>query len=614
MDDPILQLLRSWIGVQFRDRNYDQFRQLIDTAGLSNGRFCEYMDAAIELDDAEALITLFHKARTVDADDFFDFSENFDIIPISKCSMYDNNPLNRYFVKLLQSFDSSDEIKLVVIYLIDMQFESMGLMDALFYKYFAQGIISEKTTVHLTRMFNNPMYLNYVNMLDEMDPAEIALVFDMAKNNNIRVLSTVGRSFQNRLTALPSLFTNETMYHSMNNNNPFFLRRFFLMLKNNRYQITMDMRPLLFDTEYQFKDVMTLEYAHAAFTKNRIEPLEDVDVPLTPYQLQQNLLSFQQYLDEFPGLPSELIQPQYNNIWSTILSSFPQAEDIRDEIRNNSVLITNVEEYMNFIAMVRETDTIGDEEDTDSEPEETEDDDEFLAAQQQQRHEAYAPIPRRIPRDESDELYDLVVEGANENYKEEIADFIAQLRDEHLEDITKTVMNNLTFQEKTFFSKILKDVSLTNERCKNRLELVLQTSMANVDDSISIKYAGQGDKAMCYSKQAIRMSVENEGTEMRYWVRKGKDPIEDEGFGGEPGPKETRVFKMSDGNWLLFFSMRPILDPNNDQTHFYTKIVSVGQRVGNVNGQFGVSQQHGQAPGETIHALISVRTVRRRLF
>jgi len=343
--------------------------------------------------------------------------------------------------------------------------------------------------------------------------------------------------------------------------------------------------------------------------------------------LGEGIPGLEDYMDQYEGLPSELINADLNNIWKLLLTGEDDdtRQDFEDALTATSTLITSEEQIEELTTTARrkqEEEQLEAEDDDDSMAEydaitervESLGEDEEDHDEQEERmaafreHEAEIEQRQRERPSETDELLALI----RERETEEINDFLSVLPDSRVVQVVAAVRAELNSDDRAYFEGVLTSLSRVMDLCNNPLETVLQESVANVDDLITISWAGQAAKGTCYSKASIIGLVGAENIQMRYWVVKPGKTLDDSGMGGKAG--QTRVFKFPDGNWALFTSIQSaILDSNNnDKTLFNTKIVKRNQRVGNADSSFGVSQQHGQAPGETIHEIQVQRAIRKR--
>lgn len=108
-----------------------------------------------------------------------------------------------------------------------------------------------------------------------------------------------------------------------------------------------------------------------------------------------------------------------------------------------------------------------------------------------------------------------------------------------------------------------------------------------------------GMKPQCYDREnLIRFMKENVFAD---WVQNPEaNPMDRSGYGGKPGKK--RFYKMFLGEFLDKQGWQRL---KQKRIHEYIlKPVIKNQRIGNLQGTFGIGQHHGQLPGFQIYTLV----------
>ena len=115
-----------------------------------------------------------------------------------------------------------------------------------------------------------------------------------------------------------------------------------------------------------------------------------------------------------------------------------------------------------------------------------------------------------------------------------------------------------------------------------------------------IKIVLPGGHIRCYPKNSTLKFMK--ANVFADWVPNTPgEPMEDMGYGGGPG--RQRFVRTLDGTWLTYDSARRIAKATPSHFTFNAVKVARNQRIGNLRGTFGVSENHGQLPGFTVYEL-----------
>lgn len=184
---------------------------------------------------------------------------------------------------------------------------------------------------------------------------------------------------------------------------------------------------------------------------------------------------------------------------------------------------------------------------------------------------------------------------------------IAVLSDEQLMPVLMQVVaaarRDDTAETRAFIDGVLHRAETAKFQCNNTIEPTTQESVALADDLVRIHWAGTTTaKPQCYSRAALWAQI-NAAADVRYYVR---DPTQtrydDEGRGYIPSTE--RVVRVGESHFVAYPSLSVLMNASDTTTRvFRSKIIARGQRIGNAAGNRGVSDLHGQAPGEIIHWL-----------
>lgn len=104
----------------------------------------------------------------------------------------------------------------------------------------------------------------------------------------------------------------------------------------------------------------------------------------------------------------------------------------------------------------------------------------------------------------------------------------------------------------------------------------------------------------CYPKRSLLQFMR--ANVFADWVQNVSGrPMDEMGYGGKPGKK--RFVKTTDGLWFTMESLKLILRSAPSTNTFKVVVAIRNQRIGNLKGTFGISENHGQLPGFTIYSL-----------
>lgn len=115
-----------------------------------------------------------------------------------------------------------------------------------------------------------------------------------------------------------------------------------------------------------------------------------------------------------------------------------------------------------------------------------------------------------------------------------------------------------------------------------------------------IKIILPGNHTRCYVKSTLlrfmRSNIQAE------WIQKEGTDMDDMGYGGKPGKQQFS--RTTDGLWFTRDSISLLAKGTPTHYTFHAKIFKKNQRIGNLEGIFGVSMNHGQLPGFTVYAIV----------
>lgn len=154
---------------------------------------------------------------------------------------------------------------------------------------------------------------------------------------------------------------------------------------------------------------------------------------------------------------------------------------------------------------------------------------------------------------------------------------------------------------RSFVDDVLAKIEATMKECRNPIEPSTQESVALVDDLVHIHWDDEGgSKAGCYSRAALLAQIAN-AADIRFYKRDlNVARADDEGRGYVPSTE--RVVRLGESYWVATPSLRVLRD-DASVTEFRSRVIARNQRIGNAAGNRGISDLHGQAPGESIHWL-----------
>lgn len=119
-------------------------------------------------------------------------------------------------------------------------------------------------------------------------------------------------------------------------------------------------------------------------------------------------------------------------------------------------------------------------------------------------------------------------------------------------------------------------------------------------------------RTICYSKESLLQWMEMPEHTLSVWIpNELGEQLESEGYGGGPSsnnfvvslPDRGYILKDSANLPMFFMLLRQELP-----VHWLAIPISKNLRLGNQQGRFGVSNLHGQLPGETVYVLLPMST------
>lgn len=156
----------------------------------------------------------------------------------------------------------------------------------------------------------------------------------------------------------------------------------------------------------------------------------------------------------------------------------------------------------------------------------------------------------------------------------------------------------MTKREKSKF------LNIDSGKCSSDKDLV--TFVDWVDDAPDIminfiKKKGKPGRLNCYDSRSLREWLNNPSNTLARWVPKPGEKLDDSGRGGEPDPGKLYM-KLYTGEYVEDgVETDSILQGKNNV--FYNAYFWDIIRLGNLQGSFGASKTHGQAPGYRVYKL-----------
>jgi hypothetical protein len=153
--------------------------------------------------------------------------------------------------------------------------------------------------------------------------------------------------------------------------------------------------------------------------------------------------------------------------------------------------------------------------------------------------------------------------------------------------------------EKTFVATI------DPAKCSSTYDLITTVDWSEQPPDIFINIAFSKtypSQLHCFDRTSFHELIKQQ-TPMANWVPKVGKVLDDIGRGGEPGTE--RYYKLPTGEYLLADAIFKKLAKGEFSGTQYFDTVQLGTtRLGNLEGQFGISMLHGQAPGYPVFKLV----------
>jgi hypothetical protein len=114
----------------------------------------------------------------------------------------------------------------------------------------------------------------------------------------------------------------------------------------------------------------------------------------------------------------------------------------------------------------------------------------------------------------------------------------------------------------------------------------------------------------CFNRENLLQYFKDKKNHFAKWVQNvPTKPMNDIGYNGKPDPKQGLYFKIYPHNTYLLIDKTLKDHINKDGYICDAKIIEKNVRIGNLDGEFGVGQLHGQLPGVTVYQLVSCKKI-----
>ena len=149
-------------------------------------------------------------------------------------------------------------------------------------------------------------------------------------------------------------------------------------------------------------------------------------------------------------------------------------------------------------------------------------------------------------------------------------------------------------------------MDVNTNKCSSDRDLVSLVDWAEEDPTVFINFH-RPDKNIfnCYDGKNLIYWLNQPNNIMANWIRNNPDePIDDMGYGGKPGNK--KYYRLYTGEYLKENKYVKNLrkDTRYADYSLYDANYIGTERLGNLQGRFGVSDLHGQLPKESIYEII----------
>lgn len=162
----------------------------------------------------------------------------------------------------------------------------------------------------------------------------------------------------------------------------------------------------------------------------------------------------------------------------------------------------------------------------------------------------------------------------------------------------------LTELSKDIINEYYKSSNLDYDDCTNNTDYInLELWSKENQPDIKIFFINNPNKKpeiLCINKETINQLIAIPENKIRGWIPQDYKNIDKNGHGGRPSYME-RFTKIID----KYIDNPEIFELNEKETLFSAIPVYKNKRVGKENTNFGISELHGQLPGETIYHIFT---------
>jgi len=162
----------------------------------------------------------------------------------------------------------------------------------------------------------------------------------------------------------------------------------------------------------------------------------------------------------------------------------------------------------------------------------------------------------------------------------------------------------LTELSKDIINEYYKSSNLDYDDCTNNTDYInLEPWTKENQPDIKIFFINNPNKKpeiLCINKETINQLIAIPENKIRGWIPQDYKNIDKNGHGGRPSYME-RFTKIID----KYIDNPEIFELNEKETLFSAIPVYKNKRIGKENTSFGISELHGQLPGETIYHIFT---------
>jgi hypothetical protein len=147
-------------------------------------------------------------------------------------------------------------------------------------------------------------------------------------------------------------------------------------------------------------------------------------------------------------------------------------------------------------------------------------------------------------------------------------------------------------------------------KCNNDHDYISLVDWTDESPDLFINFINDKDKSailQCYNSKNLSQWFNDKSNVFALWVNQPGKEMDDMGHGGMPNTK-VKFYKTYTGEFIYVGDYSDQIKNGISDVMFDAVYVKTA-RLGNLEGSFGVSKVHGQAPGYRVYKLISKKII-----